>query len=248
MATFYHELNEARTDADVEDAIRAENSPNADSFLGWTSRQGQECGDFPVFESNNDLTKVFQEVALSAGGGTVPVQLQYSNNVQGPEGRERLQRQRPNNEVICPAFRQSDCYCSSATKSLDFLLYAQCKSTTSLGCSLLECKRRQHARRKIATSLSRLHPVIGPQWVAVDDAAASLDPLSSLGIGHALKSGIRAARIVDTRFAGDEELAVAYPNDVARFAEEFYARRAAIYRSEQRWPQSEFWRSRQALL
>jgi hypothetical protein len=86
VATFYHELNEARTDADVEDAIRAGNDPNANSFLGWTSDQGEECGDFPVFESGNDLSKVFQEVPLTAGGGTVPVQFQYSDNAHGPEG------------------------------------------------------------------------------------------------------------------------------------------------------------------
>ena len=86
VATFYHELNEARTDADVEDAIRAGSDPNATKFLGWTSDQGEECGDFPVFESGNDLSKVFQEVPLTAGGGTVPVQLQYSDNAHGPEG------------------------------------------------------------------------------------------------------------------------------------------------------------------
>jgi hypothetical protein len=84
VATFYHELNEARTDADVEDAIRAGNSGT--KFLGWTSRQGEECGDFPVFEAGADLAKVFQEVPLTIGGGTVPVQFQYSNAVQGPEG------------------------------------------------------------------------------------------------------------------------------------------------------------------
>jgi hypothetical protein len=86
VATFYHELNEARTDADVEDAIRAGNDPNATKFLGWTSNQGEECGDFPIFESGNDLSKVFQEVPLTAGGGTVPVQFQYSDNAHGPEG------------------------------------------------------------------------------------------------------------------------------------------------------------------
>src|SRR5207302_919643 len=36
VATFYHELNEARTDADVEDAIRAGDDPKADALLGWT--------------------------------------------------------------------------------------------------------------------------------------------------------------------------------------------------------------------
>lgn len=86
VATFYHELNEARTDADVEDAIRAGNNPAAMKFLGWTSKQGEECGDFPVFESGNKLSKVFQEVKLTANGGTVPVQFQYSDAVHGPEG------------------------------------------------------------------------------------------------------------------------------------------------------------------
>jgi hypothetical protein len=85
IATFYHELNEARTDPDVEDAIRAGNSRNAVKFLGWTSSQGEECGDFPVFEAN-PLSVVFKEVPLTAGPGMVPVQFQYSNAVNGPEG------------------------------------------------------------------------------------------------------------------------------------------------------------------
>jgi hypothetical protein len=86
VGTFYHELNEARTDADVEDAIRAGNDPSAISFLGWTSKQGEECGDFPVFEAGNNLNLVFKEVNLTSGTGTVPVQFQYSNHVHGPEG------------------------------------------------------------------------------------------------------------------------------------------------------------------
>jgi hypothetical protein len=86
VATFYHELSEARTDCDVEDAIRAGNDPSAVKFLGWTSKQGEECGDFPVFESGNVLSKVFQEVLLTGGRGTVPVQFQYSDAAHGPEG------------------------------------------------------------------------------------------------------------------------------------------------------------------
>ncbi len=86
VATFYHELNEARTDADVEDAIKAGNSPNADAFLGWVSDQGEEVGDFPVSEAGGDLTAVFQEVELTDDSGTVPVQFMYSDAVHGPEG------------------------------------------------------------------------------------------------------------------------------------------------------------------
>jgi hypothetical protein len=70
VATFYHELNEARTDSDVEDAIRT----GQQSFLGWTSAQGEECGDFPIDETNGNLSLVFQEVPLADGSGTVPVQ------------------------------------------------------------------------------------------------------------------------------------------------------------------------------
>jgi hypothetical protein len=84
VATFYHELNEARTDADVEDAVRAGNHPKADSLLGWTSSQGFEVGDFPIFEVKGDLALVFKEVQL-ARGGTAPIQLMWSNRVHGPE-------------------------------------------------------------------------------------------------------------------------------------------------------------------
>jgi hypothetical protein len=80
VATFYHELNEARTDPDVGQVI----SGGPASLLGWTLLQGEECGDFPVFEAN-PLTLVFQEVDL-ADGATAPVQFQYSNFAHGPEG------------------------------------------------------------------------------------------------------------------------------------------------------------------
>ncbi len=80
-ATFYHELNEARTDADVEDAIHTGDR----TITGWISAQGEECGDYPVFEASQ-LSLIFQEVLLADGSGTVPVQFQYSNAVHGPEG------------------------------------------------------------------------------------------------------------------------------------------------------------------
>jgi hypothetical protein len=81
VAAFYHELNEARTDPDVEDAIRT----GSNAYLGWVSRQGEECGDFPMFEAGTNLTKVFQEVGLADSSGTVPVQYLYSNRVHRPE-------------------------------------------------------------------------------------------------------------------------------------------------------------------
>jgi hypothetical protein len=85
-AIFYHELCEARTDPDVEDAIRAGSSPHADDFLGWYSPRGGEIGDIPLEEAGSNLRSVMKEVKLAAGGGRVPVQFMWSNAVAGPEG------------------------------------------------------------------------------------------------------------------------------------------------------------------
>jgi hypothetical protein len=81
VATLYHELNEARTDPDVEDAIRT----NQIGFTGWTSKASEEVGDAPI-RTATGLELVFKEVPLTNGGGTVPVQFMYSNAVHGPEG------------------------------------------------------------------------------------------------------------------------------------------------------------------
>jgi hypothetical protein len=85
-ATFYHELCEARTDPDVEDAIRAGDSPDAERYLGWYSPKGGEIGDIPMEEAGSNLGAVMREVPLADGSGTVPIQLMWSNAVGGPEG------------------------------------------------------------------------------------------------------------------------------------------------------------------
>ncbi len=78
VATFYHELNEARTDADVEAGA-----------VAWVTneRPSEEIGDTPMSLAGFDgLSKVMVEVPLADGSGTVPIQLLWSNAVHGPEG------------------------------------------------------------------------------------------------------------------------------------------------------------------
>jgi hypothetical protein len=82
VATLYHELNEFRTDADVNDAIQKNNN----DFLGWSSRSGREVGDQPIFAAANDLRVVFKQIVDAAGSGRLPIQLMYSNAVHGAEG------------------------------------------------------------------------------------------------------------------------------------------------------------------
>jgi hypothetical protein len=84
-ATFYHELCEARTDPDVEDAVHAGDTPAADRLIGWYSPKGGEIGDIPMEEAGPELGAVMKEVPLT-GGGTAPIQLMWSNAVGRPEG------------------------------------------------------------------------------------------------------------------------------------------------------------------
>ena len=91
-ATLYHELQETRTDPDVEDAIRMGSAPGADRLLGWYSPSGGEIGDIPMAEARGQIGLVMREVPLADGTGTVPIQLMWSNAVGGPEGPVKTPR------------------------------------------------------------------------------------------------------------------------------------------------------------
>jgi hypothetical protein len=80
VATFYHEINEWRTDANVEQATGS----TVQGILGWYNQQYGEIGDIPIDEAGSNLSEVFLEVTLASGSGTVPVQLMYSNYDHGP--------------------------------------------------------------------------------------------------------------------------------------------------------------------
>jgi len=84
----------------------------------------------------------------------------------------------------------------------------------------------------------------GDDWIACGEAAASFDPLSSMGIGYALASGIQAARIAAATLAGDGNAAALYATDVRRHYDAYLTKRRAYYAIEQRWPESAFWKRR----
>lgn len=84
VGTLSHEINEFRTDANVNDAIQH----GSNDFLGWTSRRGHEVGDQPIFKAGQvgNLRLVFKEVRASNSTKKMPVQFMYSNAVHGAEG------------------------------------------------------------------------------------------------------------------------------------------------------------------
>ncbi|HEY1349303.1 MAG TPA: tryptophan 7-halogenase [Ktedonobacteraceae bacterium] len=89
-----------------------------------------------------------------------------------------------------------------------------------------------------------LCPAVGRCWITAGDAAASFDPLASMGVGHALASGMHAARCVSACLHGDMQLAAAYDTHVLRNFLQYLQLRQAYYLLEQRWPDQPFWQRR----
>ena len=91
-----------------------------------------------------------------------------------------------------------------------------------------------------------LDPVCGDGWLAAGEAAAGFDPLSSMGIGYAIASGIQAARVAASTLGGNTDHARLYASDVTAHYRAYLARRQAYYLVEKRWQESPFWARRQA--
>ncbi|MEN9867706.1 MAG: hypothetical protein RL748_3296 [Pseudomonadota bacterium] len=86
--------------------------------------------------------------------------------------------------------------------------------------------------------------VAGEAWLAAGDAAAAFDPLASLGIGFALRSGMEAARVAVQAMGGDTGANQAYTDSLHRLYADYRFRLRRIYQSERRWPASAFWHRR----
>jgi flavin-dependent dehydrogenase len=86
----------------------------------------------------------------------------------------------------------------------------------------------------------------GADWLAVGDAAASFDPLSSQGIMSALEQGLAAAGALDAALGGDARAMPAYADQISSMYADYLVQRGHYYRREQRWPDSDFWRQRWA--
>jgi hypothetical protein len=112
-ATLYHELNEARTDPDVEDAIRTNNI----GWSGWNSASGQEIGDYPVYEAGRNLSLVFRKVAIAGAPAPVPIQLLWSNRIHGPEAPGQTQAALAPGVISSPAMISIDSIAPLAPRS-----------------------------------------------------------------------------------------------------------------------------------
>jgi flavin-dependent dehydrogenase len=114
----------------------------------------------------------------------------------------------------------------------------------------------QHTRKRLIVGSLRLplqvrsahshllRPTAGPGWIAAGEAAASFDPLAGMGLGHALSSGINAARVAHDLITSEGSLLGPYMESISRHFREFLELRQRHYRMERRWPDQPFWRRR----
>lgn len=89
-----------------------------------------------------------------------------------------------------------------------------------------------------------LQPVAGDRWIAAGDAAVGFDPISAMGIGYAIASGLHAARAIHDAMTGGGPLLKAYPEVIRQHYDRYLVRRREYYAMERRWPSSQFWQRR----
>lgn len=95
-----------------------------------------------------------------------------------------------------------------------------------------------------AAHSSHLRPAAGPGWIAVGDAAASWDPLSSAGLARALAGGEHAAATIDAHARGHGTALAEHDRAVEHELARYLATRTSNYRLETRWPHAPFWARR----
>jgi flavin-dependent dehydrogenase len=90
--------------------------------------------------------------------------------------------------------------------------------------------------------------IAGDHWVAVGDAAAAYDPLSSQGISTGLQMAVRVAEIIACRKSSIRRDGFRqYEEDYRQSFIQYLQQRQSYYASVRRWPESDFWKSNSAI-
>jgi flavin-dependent dehydrogenase len=99
--------------------------------------------------------------------------------------------------------------------------------------------------RILPVNSTRLTTILGERWLAVGDAAASYDPLSSYGITSAMGTGFYAAHAIADLLKGHAEAGLAYLSILEKAYAIYLKEQRKCYTYEQRWVGYPFWDRRQ---
>jgi flavin-dependent dehydrogenase len=99
--------------------------------------------------------------------------------------------------------------------------------------------------RVMPAESSRLDEILGERWIALGDAAAAYDPLSSHGVASAMGSGFYGGHAIADLLADRSEARLAYLDLLQRAYGTYLDLQREHYAQETRWPDAPFWRRRQ---
>jgi flavin-dependent dehydrogenase len=102
--------------------------------------------------------------------------------------------------------------------------------------------------RALPAESSRLDRIEGDGWLALGDAAAAYDPLSSHGIGSAMGSGYYGGNAIADLLAGRTEARIAWLGILQDAYGAYLDLQRQHYAAERRWPEAPFWQRRHAAL
>ncbi|WP_044257131.1 NAD(P)/FAD-dependent oxidoreductase [Rhodopirellula sp. SWK7] len=117
-------------------------------------------------------------------------------------------------------------------------------------------KRTRHVRQRaagadfcemprvVSARSTLLQQPSGEDWVAVGDAVASHDPLSSSGIPHAMGSGIHGTLVAADALFANGELARVYAEHIHGDFRQYMQSRRRHYLQVSRWADHLFWKRR----
>ncbi|WP_026776292.1 lysine-epsilon-oxidase maturase LodB [Polaribacter sp. Hel_I_88] len=82
------------------------------------------------------------------------------------------------------------------------------------------------------------------RFIAIGDAAASFDPISSMGIGFSISSAIYAAKHIAQEFKEGISTIDSYQEDILKNFNRYHQIKTRYYNKEKRWSPSKFWQRR----
>ncbi|WP_157729550.1 NAD(P)/FAD-dependent oxidoreductase [Tumebacillus algifaecis] len=117
--------------------------------------------------------------------------------------------------------------------------------STQIGSLMMKHNYQLHIPpRMVNANSSCLPTAVGDRWLAIGDAAAAYDPLSSQGILMALGTALESTEALLAHRKGDTRAIPAYADFVNQIYLEYLGSRDYFYSMEQRFPKSPFWQRR----
>lgn len=148
----------------------------------------------------------------------------------------------PDSGVVVAYMTDADLYAKAVRRTRNFWQHELGKTTDIY--PRISTHILKSSPVNVAAHSSRLFPVSGPNWLAVGDAAAAFDPLSSQGIYKAVESGLLSAHAIQCYLAGNSAALHDYALAIERGFSHYMRVREHYYSNEQRWPTSTFWTRR----